>query len=149
MRSKATRILMAATLAIAPVAAFAAQTTSTTHSSTHQSSQHHSSTKSTMGDHATAGVVKTVSPTELVITKSGKQAGEMTFVLNSSTKKEGKVDVGTPVSVRYKENGTSHVATAIMAQHTKAQSTSTHKSSSTSGKSTTTSSKTPSTSKTP
>jgi hypothetical protein len=82
-----------------------------------------------MGDHATAGVVKAVSATELTITKSGKQPADMTFVLNSSTKKDGKVEVGTPVSVRYKENGTSHVATAIAAQHSKTTSTSTHASS--------------------
>jgi hypothetical protein len=140
MRSNATRLVMVAALSIAPVAVFAAPPSTTTHSTT----QHHTSTKASMGDHATAGVVKSVSATELTITKSGKDAGDMTFMLNSSTKRDGKVEVGTPVSVRYKENGTSHLATAITAQHGKAQSTSTQHS-----KAQSASSKAPSTSKTP
>ncbi len=55
----------------------------------------------------------------MVITRSGKQAGEMTFDLNASTHREGAIHVGAPVSVRYRDNGGMHVATAIKLEHSK------------------------------
>jgi hypothetical protein len=119
MRSNTTRALLMAALWIAPVAVFAAPPPKSSSPAHHPAS----STKTAMADHATMGVVKSVNATALTITRSGKDAGEMTFVLNSTTKRDGKIEVGSPVSVRYKENGTSHVATAITAQHSKPQST--------------------------
>src|SRR4029079_16900685 len=63
MRSNAKRLVMVAALSIAPVAVFAAPPSTSTQSTTHSTTQHHSSTKASMGDHATAGVVKSVSAT--------------------------------------------------------------------------------------
>ena len=124
MRSTTTTVLLAAAFWIAPAAIFAAPPpkSSSQHSST---AQHHtaSASKTAMADHATMGVVKSVNDSALTITRSGKDAGEMTFVLDSATKRDGKIEVGSPVSVRYKENGSSHLATAITAQHGKSQST--------------------------
>ena len=63
--------------------------------------------------HATTGIVKSMSDSSLVISRKG---GEMTFVLDSSTAREGTVAVGSSVSVRYHEQGKTKVATAITAQ---------------------------------
>lgn len=72
--------------------------------------------KATVASHATTGVVKSVDATTLVITKSGKKGGEMTFMLNPSTKREGTIEVGSQVSVRYQEDGKTLTATAITAR---------------------------------
>ena len=63
--------------------------------------------------HATSGVVKSVDDSTLVITKGGKKPEDMTFMLNANTHKEGAVAAGAPVSVRYHEDGKTHVATAV------------------------------------
>jgi hypothetical protein len=119
MRINAKRLMLAATLAIVPATVFAAPPTKApAKPATHQAA------KATTADHATMGTVKSVNASALTITRSGKEAGDMSFVLNSSTKRDGKIEVGTPVSVRYHENGTTHVATAITAQHAKPQASS-------------------------
>jgi hypothetical protein len=119
MRIDPTRFLLAAALAIVPATVLAAAPPSKAplKPTTHQA------TKSMAADHATTGVVKTVNATALTISRSGKDAGDMNFVLNPSTKRDGKIEVGAPVSVRYREDGAMHVATAITAQHGKPQST--------------------------
>jgi hypothetical protein len=71
--------------------------------------------------HATRGVVKSIDSGTLVITRSGRKRGDMTFTLDSSTHREGTVTVGTPVSVRYREDGKTNVATAIGVQQPKQQ----------------------------
>src|SRR5262245_7369282 len=63
--------------------------------------------------HATTGVVKSIDANTLVITRSDKQHHEMTFQIDSSTHKDGKVEAGAPVSVRYHEKSGAHIATAI------------------------------------
>lgn len=77
------------------------------------------SSNAAVPSHATTGVVKSVDQTTLVITRSGKHAGEMTFALNPSTNRGGTVEVGSSVSVRYREEGKTYVATAVTAQHAK------------------------------
>jgi len=67
--------------------------------------------------HATKGVVKSVDDSSLVITRHGKKPEDMTFTMNANTHKEGAVAVGSPVSVRYQESGTTHVATAVSVEH--------------------------------
>jgi hypothetical protein len=119
MRINAKRFLLAATLAIVPATVFAAPPTKApVKPATHQAA------KSTAADHATMGTVKSVNASALTITRSGKDAGDMSFVLNASTKRDGKIEVGAPVSVRYREDGATHVATAITAQHSKPQTSS-------------------------
>lgn len=66
--------------------------------------------------HATRGIVKSVDASTLVITRTGKAGGDMTFALDPATHRQGTVAVGTPVAVRYHEDGKTYVATAITAQ---------------------------------
>lgn len=73
-------------------------------------------TSSKAATHTAEGVIKSVDADALVITQSGKNAGVMTFVLNSTTERQGALAVGAPVSVRYHEDGTAHVATAVHAK---------------------------------
>ena len=49
----------------------------------------------------------------------GKAGGDMTFTLNADTKKDGAPAVGSPVSVRYRTEGSTNVATAVTAQAAK------------------------------
>lgn len=69
--------------------------------------------------HATHGVVKSVDDSTLVITRTGKAGGDMTFALDPATHRQGTVAVGTQVAVRYHEDGKTYVATAITAQQSK------------------------------
>lgn len=79
------------------------------------------SPKPTVASHTTTGVVKSMDVTTLVITRSGRKGGEMTFVLDPSTQRQGTVEVGSSVSVRYREDGKTHVATAITVRGPKQQ----------------------------
>jgi hypothetical protein len=67
-----------------------------------------------VGTHATKGVVKTVSATALVITRrtAGKRT-DTSFVLTSSTQKEGTLAAGSTVEIRYRTEGTQKIATAV------------------------------------
>ena len=70
-----------------------------------------------MPTHAIRGVVKSISTFYVVIvTGSGKKAREMTFVLGPSTEKAGEISIGTPVSVRYRQEDHVLVSTAVSAQ---------------------------------
>jgi deoxyinosine 3'endonuclease (endonuclease V) len=68
---------------------------------------------------ATRGVVKSISEDSLVITRG--KSREMTFVLNSSTQRQGDIAAGMTVDVRYHLDGKSRVASAITAQPAKAK----------------------------
>jgi hypothetical protein len=75
--------------------------------------------KPSMATHSTSGVVKSMDASTLGITKAGKKPEEMTFVVNSTTQKQGNPEVGSTVTVRYTTEGTSHTATAIVAKAAK------------------------------
>ncbi len=62
--------------------------------------------------HATRGVVKAIDDTALVVSRP-RNRGDITFTLRSTTHKDGKIVVGSIVSVRYREDGATFVATAI------------------------------------
>ena len=79
--------------------------------------------KNESATHSTRGVVKSINDSTLVITRSGKNAGEMTLALNASTHRDAGIAVGTPVSVRYTHEGKNFVAMAITAQQAKAPAT--------------------------
>ena len=72
-----------------------------------------------VANHATTGIVKSLNDTTLVISRPGKKGGDMTFALDSSTAREGTLAVGSPVSVRYHDQGKTKVATAVTAQQPK------------------------------
>lgn len=71
------------------------------------------SAKASQSEHVTTGTVKSVDNNTLVITRSGKKHSEMAFDLNSTVHREGTVAAGSHVSIRYREDGSRHVATAI------------------------------------
>jgi hypothetical protein len=75
--------------------------------------------KSTVASHSTSGTVKSISDTQLVITKAGKKATEETFTVNASTTKTGTVEAGSKVSVHYTTEGSVMTATAITASPAK------------------------------
>ena len=71
--------------------------------------------------HSTSGVVKSITDTTMVVTRPDTRGGEIAFALNASTHRDGAIDVGAPVSIRYRDDAGAHVATAITAQHGKTQ----------------------------
>lgn len=65
--------------------------------------------------HATQGVVKSIDDTTLVVSRPHDR-GDITFVLSTATHRAGTIAVGSTVSVRYRDEGKSHLATAIALQ---------------------------------
>jgi len=105
--------LLVGALAAVPAAGFAAPAAKA------QTTAAKRPAKAAAARHATTGVVKSIDATTLVITRPGKKGREMTFVLNPSTQREGTVAVGSTVSVRYQEEGKTHVASALMVRPAK------------------------------
>ncbi len=66
-------------------------------------------------NHALSGVVRSIDAVRLIIAREGKTPGEMTFVLSPSTQREGPIGVGVTVQVRFRMEGRTQVATAILA----------------------------------
>ena len=66
--------------------------------------------------HSVRGIVKTVTPAHLVITRATHQASEMDFVTNAATLRTGTIAAGATVSVRYRVEGRMMIATAIVAK---------------------------------
>jgi len=132
MRKSIFTALVAGALSAAPLVAFGQTSTATAPakpSSTatqptpsqpaaksQPATKNESAAKNGSATHSTRGVVKSINDSTLVITRSGKNAGDMTLALNSSTHRDGAIAVGTPVSVRYMHEGKNFVATAITAQ---------------------------------
>ena len=124
MRSNLKRALIAGLVSVCSVASFAAAppAKSSAKAPAKAPAQHYNTKATTAAaDHATTGTVKSVTGSMLVVTRSAKDGGDMTFVLKPSTQREGKIEVGAPVSVRYKEDGKTHIATAVTASPAKAQ----------------------------
>ncbi len=114
MRRRATTLLLMGALAM-PAIGLAA----TTRGAQTPTSAKAASKSAAAATHATRGVVKSVDDSTLVITRPGKKGGEMTFALNASTHRVGNLAVGAPVSVRYREEGKSYVATAVNGKQAK------------------------------
>lgn len=66
---------------------------------------------------AVRGVVKSVTPALLVITRSNKNHSELALVLTKSTLLAGTIVVGAEVSVRYRIEGHTLTATAVVVNH--------------------------------
>lgn len=107
-----TAVLVAALVAV-PFVGHAAASSQTQPKTT---TKHASGSAAT---HATRGVVKSVDDSTLVITRSDKKHSVMTFAMDSSTHRPDGVAIGTPVSVRYREDGKTHVATALTIEQSK------------------------------
>src|SRR5512138_1567008 len=106
-------------LAAIPVVGFAAAPRTTPKPTV----QHASAPKQAVAIHATSGIVKSMDATTLVITRQGKKQGEMTFSLSASTRRDGAIAVGSPVSIRYQKEGNKDVATAISLRNSQAKET--------------------------
>jgi len=105
-------IVLAGGIALVPASGFAATPAAQAKAGAKES-------KRSTANHATMGTVKSIDANNLVITRSGKDAGDMAFQLKASTRRSGTVAVGTMVSVRYQEEGSNNVATAITVQAAK------------------------------
>jgi len=101
-----------------PAAAFA-QTTPAPKSASKAAPTAQKAAKASTATHSVSGVVKSTDDSSLVITKGGK---DETFVVNSSTQKQGAVAVGAHVSVHYTVEGSTKTATAIAVSNKAAKS---------------------------
>jgi hypothetical protein len=110
MRYTLTALMLAGILAVSGLAT--AQTSKPASSSASKSAS--------TATHSVEGVVKSVDASSLVITKSGKKGGEMSFKLDPATQRDGSITTGSPVSIRYRMDGSSMVATAVNAEAPKA-----------------------------
>lgn len=119
MRHVITTALVAGALAAVPVVGFAA----TPRTTPKPTGQHASAPKQAVAIRATSGIVKSMDANTLVITRQGKKQEEMTFSLNASTRRDGAIAVGSPVSVRYQREGNKDVATAIAVRNLQAKET--------------------------
>jgi hypothetical protein len=120
MRTVFTTIVLAAVLVTAGAASAAVPQTASTKKSASPTS---AAKPAAAASHSVKGIVKSIDASSLVITKSGKAGGDMTFTLNADTKRDGAPAVGSPVSVRYRSEGGAMVATAVTAQPAKAAKT--------------------------
>ena len=112
MRPKLIAIALTLAVLVAPIRTLAAQIQPP------QASDGTSASGQALGTHATRGIVRTINANTIVIVRAGNR-GIMTFSLTSSTHREGVIVVGSTVSVRYREDGKNHVATAIALQRPK------------------------------
>jgi len=124
MRDKFGTSLTILALAALPASAFAQSTAAkpSTKPAAVSTTAKNSTTK--VASHATTGVVKSMDTTSLVIAHGGKNGKDMTFALNASTEKDGAVAVGSPVSIRYRQEGSSNIAMAVMLDRAKSASAS-------------------------
>jgi hypothetical protein len=106
MRHLARTFVLVGVLAMAATAFAAAPQTSSS-----------AAKKTTPASHSVKGTVKSIDSSSLVISR--KKGGDMTFALDSTTKKEGSPAVGSDVSVQYHTEGKTMMATAITAQPAK------------------------------
>lgn len=108
--------LFVGALSVVPVAGFAATQTAPQV----QAAAKHGS-RPVAATHAVKGVVKSIDDKTLVLTRSGGNHAEMTFAVNASTHRDGTIAAGAAVSVRYRDEGKSRVATAIRVEPVKQQ----------------------------
>jgi len=117
MRFSTAALLVAGLLAFAPIA------------SAGQSAPPKTTSKAAAApkSHEAAGVVKSVDANMLVITRGGAKGAPMTFDISPTATKEGALEVGSNVTVRYHEDGKKMVATDIAVKPAKSATTSTTK----------------------
>jgi hypothetical protein len=71
--------------------------------------------------HSTRGIVKSIDSNNLVIERgAGKKKKEMTFALDATTHREGEINVGSTVAVRYKNEASKLMALDVQPVKAKA-----------------------------
>ena len=108
------KFILSSAFGIAVIALAASGVAAQAGSAASKSTDKAAAAKPAVAGHATQGVVKSIDATTLVISR-GKKADE-TFTLNPSTQREGTIETGATVSVHYKQEGKTNVATAIVAK---------------------------------
>jgi hypothetical protein len=104
---------------LAAPAAVAGQTKATTPKSLKPAKS--ASAKSITATHSTRGVVKSVDSNSLVIERgAGKKKTEMTFALDTTTRRAGDINVGSTVTVRYKNDAAKLMALDVQPAKAKA-----------------------------
>jgi hypothetical protein len=116
MKKQLTMALVVGALCVVPAAGFAAPGAAA------QKPAAAKAAKTNVATHATRGTVKSIDDSTLVIARSGKNHPEMTFTVNAATARAGTIAAGAPVSVRYREDGKTNVATAIRVESAKKKS---------------------------
>jgi hypothetical protein len=120
MRKSIIGAVVAVCLTAGPAFAFAQSTSSSTKAATPATPAKKAAAPAV---HAMSGVIKSVDGSMLVITKVAGKGPETSFVVNSSTEKQGTLVAGAKVDVRYRTEGKDKVATAISVQQPKATAT--------------------------
>ena len=121
MRNILTAAIMTGTLLAVPAMGLAAPAMAATRPTTTASST--SSTPQPI--HATKGVVTFVDATKLVVERSPRYGGTLTFVMNPSTERDGNIKVGSSVEIRYRTDAHQRIATAVTAERAKVASSTT------------------------
>jgi hypothetical protein len=116
MKQHITTACLLGALSVVPAAGFSATQRA---SSTPAAAAHAS--KPVAATHAMRGVVKSIDDQTLVVARTGGKHAEMTFALNASTQRTGTIATGTAVSIRYREEGKTNVATAIRVESARQQ----------------------------
>jgi hypothetical protein len=113
MTAKSTLAIVFGGLLVLSTTAFAA-TTPQAPAAKHAASS--TAKAATVATKVTEGTVKSVDATQLVVEhKMGGKMSDMTFKLDSATKKEGDIETGSKVTVRYRTEGADHIATTVTA----------------------------------
>jgi hypothetical protein len=120
MRHTILAVLLLGALSASSAWAATPQTASTAKSSTKSSAK-----SASTASHSVSGTIKSIDANSMTVSR--KKGGDLTFALNSSTDRQGQLAVGSQVSVHYREDGASHVATAVVAQAAKNTASSTTK----------------------
>ena len=111
--------IVAVCVTAGPALAFAQSTSSTTKAASATAKK----SVTAPAVHAMSGVVKSIDGSMLVITKVAGKGPETSFVVNSSTDKQGALTAGASVAVRYRIEGKDKIATAVSVQQPKATAT--------------------------
>jgi hypothetical protein len=114
MSNLRTAAIIVGALAIVPATGLASPSADTSRPKSAAST----ATSSSQAMHATKGVVKSMDATKLVIRRS-PSGSDMSFTLNPSTEREGNVNVGSTVEVRYRTEANQRIATVVAAAHPK------------------------------
>ena len=108
-------LTMAAALVLCAGVGMAARTSTTTNSS-----KTNTTTSAKMATHHLKGTISSVTGSDLVVTHKYKGKDEnSTFMLNSTTKKEGNLDKGAMAVVYYEVKNNQKIATEVKVNQTK------------------------------
>ena len=114
IRKTALALVIVLNLAVCGAFAAAQAGTTTAKSKTTKASAAPASQEKLSPIRVTSGTITTVADSKMVIShKVNGKTAEATFALNSDTKREGDLAVGSRVTVRYRMQGGENIATMV------------------------------------